>query len=267
VHAHAAVGVLDLLEAGAELLLDAALAEGALEQLAAALLLQRHQVRQRLDDRDLGAERAPDAGELAADGARAQDHDGGGDVLEAQRVVAGDDALVVDLEARDGAGDRAGGQQHVLGLDAPAVDLDGGGGDQRAGALDDLDLAALDQAGEALVQPLDDLALVGVDARHVDLVEAAVDAELLGLLDDLDGLGRVQQRLGRDAAAVQAGAADLVLLDHDDALAELGVAQRGRVAAAAPSEDDEVDGLGLGHGGDSSIDGLCGRAGGSAGTR
>jgi hypothetical protein len=140
-------------------------------------------------------------------------------------------------------------------------------GDQLAGALDDLDLAALHQAGQALVQALDDLALVGVDLRHVDVVERAVDAELLGLLDDVDRLGRVQQGLGRDAAAVQAGAADLVLLHHDDALAELGVAQRGRVAAAAPSEDDEVDGLGLGHGGDSSIDGLCGRAGGSAGTR
>ena len=53
-------------------------------------------------------------------------------------------------------------------------------------------------------------------------------------------LGRVQQRLGRDAAAVQAGAADLVLLDQGDALAELGRAQRAGVAAAAAAEDDDV---------------------------
>ena len=59
-------------------------------------------------------------------------------------------------------------------------------------------------------------------------------------------LGRVQQRLGRDAAAVQARAADLVLLDQADGEAELGGAQRGRVAAAAAAEDDEVKVL-LGH--------------------
>src|SRR5690606_18511484 len=42
-------------------------------------------------------------------------------------------------------------------------------------------------------------------------------------------------------AAVQAGAADLVLLDQGDFLAELAGAQRGRVAAAASAEDDEVE--------------------------
>ncbi|MFN2522922.1 MAG: FAD-dependent oxidoreductase, partial [Mycobacteriales bacterium] len=44
VDAHAAVGVLDPLEARAELLLDAALAERALEQLRGRLLLERDQV-------------------------------------------------------------------------------------------------------------------------------------------------------------------------------------------------------------------------------
>jgi hypothetical protein len=51
----------------------------------------------------------------------------------------------------------------VAGLDAPAVDLDGGGGDELAVALDDLDLAALDQPVRPLNRPLDDLVLVGVD--------------------------------------------------------------------------------------------------------
>jgi hypothetical protein len=41
---------------------------------------------------------------------------------------------------------------------------------------------------------------------------------------------------------VQAGATDLVTLDHDDRHAVLGRAQRRGVAAAAPSEDEEVDG-------------------------
>ena len=59
-------------------------------------------------------------------------------------------------------------------------------------------------------------------------------------------LAGVQQRLGRDAAAVQAGAADLVLLDQDDRLAELGRAQRSGVTAAAAAENDDI-GLVLGH--------------------
>jgi len=92
-------GVLHLGEAGPELLLDAALAEGALEQLGGRLLLQRDQVRQRLDDRDVRAERGPDGGELAADGPGAQDHHGGGDRVELQGVVGGDDPDAVELQA------------------------------------------------------------------------------------------------------------------------------------------------------------------------
>ena len=56
-----------------------ALAEGALQRLGRLLVLERHEVRQRLDDGDLGAERPPDAGELAADDAAAQHHDRGRD--------------------------------------------------------------------------------------------------------------------------------------------------------------------------------------------
>jgi hypothetical protein len=53
-------------------------------------------------------------------------------------------------------------------------------------------------------------------------------------------LRRVQQRLGGDASAMQARAADLVLLDEDDGLAELRRTQRRRVPAAAAAEDDDV---------------------------
>jgi hypothetical protein len=43
-------------ELDAELEVDAAFAEGPLELLRRGLLLQRHQMRQGLDDRDLGPE-------------------------------------------------------------------------------------------------------------------------------------------------------------------------------------------------------------------
>ena len=51
----------------------------------------------------------------------------------------------------------------------------------------------------------------------------------------------MQQRLGGDAAAVQAGAAEHgVLLDHGDLQAELAGADGGDVAAGAAADDDEV---------------------------
>ncbi len=57
----------------------------------------------------------------------------------------------------------------------------------------------------------------------------------------LGDFGGMQQGLGGDAAAVQARAADLVLLDQGDGAAEFGGAQRCRVAAAAAAQDDEVE--------------------------
>ena len=66
------------------------------------------------------------------------------------------------------------------------------------------------------------------------------DAELLALPGRVGHLGRVQEGLGGDAAPVQAGAAELALLDQYDLQAELGGPQRAGVAAAASAEDDDV---------------------------
>ena len=121
------------------------------------------------------------------------------------------------------------------------VDLDRPRAGEPAGALDDGDAAALDQPGEALEQPAHDAVLVGVDAGHVDALEGGADPELLGLTRGVGDLGGVQQRLGGDAADVQAGAAELVLLDERDAQAELGGAQRTRVAAGPRSQDHDVE--------------------------
>src|SRR5215213_2496981 len=71
-----------------------------------------------------------------------------------------------------------------------------------------------------------------------------VFAELLALARQVGDLAGVQQRLGGDAAAVQARAADLVLLDENDVQAELGRAERGGVSTGATTEDDEIGGGG-----------------------
>jgi len=73
-----------------------------------------------------------------------------------------------------------------------------------------------------------------------DAVEPGPHPEGPGLVRVVGDLRRVQQRLGGDAAPVQARAADLVLFDERDLLAELGGPQRAGVAAAAATEDDDV---------------------------
>lgn len=98
--------------------------------------------------------------------------------------------------------------------DALAVHLDRVRSDELAEALEDRDLARLDQALQALVEPTDHRGLVLVHAVHVDVVESRVHAEVRALTGVVGELGGVQERLGRDAPVVQAGAADLVGLDE-----------------------------------------------------
>ena len=92
-----------------------------------------------------------------------------------------------------------------------------------SGALDDANLALFREACQAAGQTIDDLVLpcpqtAGVDLRWPEF-QAAV-GHLLGLLDDL---GRVQQRLGRNAADIQTDAAERrVALDQDYVQAEVG---------------------------------------------
>src|SRR5438132_581641 len=75
-----------------------------------------------------------------------------------------------------------------------------------AGA-DELRFALLRHGCQALRQPIDDLEPVIADAGDVELRRAEVEAQRLSVADIGDQLGDVQERLGRDAADVQARAA------------------------------------------------------------
>ncbi len=127
----------------------------------------------------------------------------------------------------------------VAGVDR-AVDGDRRRRGEPAVAVDHVDLAARQRGLQPLPEPLDDALLVGEDRGHLDALERGPHPELRALPRGVGDLGRVQQRLGRDAAAVQAGPAYLVLLDQGHALAKLGRAQRAGVPAAAAAEDDDV---------------------------
>ena len=77
------------------------------------------------------------------------------------------------------------------------------------------------------------------------------DVEVVGLVLDLViQLGPGDEGLGGDAAPVQADAAELVTLDTGHAEAQLGGADGGDVAGGAAADDDEVEVLGICHGGE-----------------
>ncbi len=241
---HRVGGLVDAGELRADLVVDLPLAELPLELLGEELVLVGHQVGQGLDDRDLGAEAAPHARELDADDAAAEHDHAVGHVVEVDRLGRGQHPAA-ELEPGQRLGVRAGGQHDVAAGVALPVDLDGVGADERAVAVDHGDLAGLHQSLQALVELADDAVLVGVDAAHVDARQRALDADLLTLAGVVGDLGGVQQRLGGDAAAVQAGTAQLVLLDEGHREAQLGRAQRAGVPAGTPAQDQDVVGVAL----------------------
>ena len=99
----------------------------------------------------------------------------------------------------------------------------------------------------------DDVVLPAAQRVEVDLGLAELDPEVRGLLGLGDHAGGVQHRLRRDAADVQADAAEaLVALDQRDLEAEVGGAERRRVAADAGADDHDALALGLGAGAGSS---------------
>ena len=85
--------------------------------------------------------------------------------------------------------------------------------------------------------------LRAMSGREVDADVVGDDPELLAVLQVLVEVGGVQQRLRRDAAAQQAGAAgaDGVALDDRGLEAHLGGADRGHVAAGAAADHGDVE--------------------------
>ena len=72
---------------------------------------------------------------------------------------------------------------------------------------------------------------------EVDLRRAVFDAVMAHLADFVDDLGGVQQRLGRNAADVEADAAQhRPAFDQRDLEAEIGGAERGGIAAGTCAE-------------------------------
>ncbi len=108
-------------------------------------------------------------------------------------------------------------------------------------AAHDLDLAPFGHAGQAAGQLADDLVLVGAQLVDIDARRGEGDAEIGGVLGLFHHCGDVQQRLGRNAADVEADAAERrVALDDHRFHAEVGGAEGGGVAAGAGAENEHL---------------------------
>ena len=198
-------------------------------------------LRGHLDDGHLGAEGGVQGGELDADDAAADDREASRDLGQREDARGVDQRGVVL-----GAGQRGHGRHGARGDDdvvrgvGCALDGHATGGVEVAAAIDDgharLALGGCD-AGD---QALNYLVLPGLHLLPVDGHALRIHAELAGFLGVQVVLRAVEQGLGGDAAHVQAGTAQVLLLNEGDLLARVSEALGSQVATGARTEDDDV---------------------------
>ena len=228
---------------GAELEGHPLLAEHALEGLADLAIHARDQVVEIFDDGNLGSEPAPYGSQFETDIAAADDDEPVGDRLELERTGGGHDALFVDGHAgkRDALASR--GDDDVLGGVRGSADADAARLGQFTVALEPGDAVLLEQELDSLDVGADDVAFALLHPGEIQGHAGDVDAVLREVVSHfLEVLGGLQHRLGRNAADVQARAAEgLAPLDAGDLQPELGGTQGGDIATGTGAEDDHVE--------------------------
>src|SRR5918994_309864 len=212
-------------------------------------VLQRHEAVQDLDDGYLGAEVVVHAGELDADGPGAEDYYRLGVALViGDDVVRRDDLLPVKLQAWQGVYGGAGGDQDVPGLElllsVVCFDLYLLGLDETAHAVVDGDLVLLHQALHAAPELGNYLLATLGGLRVVELQIPDLDPVFLAVPGVVQQVGRLEQRLGRDASHVQARAPEvpaLPLLDQGHAHTQLAGPDRRYISPVSSADDHEVE--------------------------
>src|SRR3954451_983130 len=231
--------------------LDALTLERFLELRRDRFVLDRHEPGQQFDNRDLAPEAAENRSEFDANRATSKDHDRLWNLAKADRFVARDDPLAIDLDPGHAPRLRSRGDDDLLpgneGLPVALRDLDVAFAGEPPGPLDPVDLVLLEENLDPAGQALDDLVLTGLNLVHVDadcrpcplpggrLAER--DAPFLPVLRDLEGMRVLEQRLRRNAPPVETGAAENGrALDHRCLQAEL-CGTDGRDVSARPGSD------------------------------
>ena len=248
----------------AQLDVQALLLEFARGDLAHFRVGRGEEVRQAFEDGDLGAQALPHAAQLQADHAGADHAQALRHGFQVERADVVDDVLA-ELGERQLDGIRAGGEDHVGGLQLdfgtvvlldldhvarlPAVCL------ESAKAVERGDLVGLEQRRDAAGELLHDAVLAGDHLLHVDRRRLEADAVLVEEVAHVPELAAgIQQRLGRDAAHAQAGAAQgrLAVLaqrgvDAGGLQAQLRGADGGVITGRAGTDDNDVESLLFAH--------------------
>ncbi len=226
---------------------DALLGEGLAREVRDLGVLGGKDAGEHLDHGHFGAEAAVEARELDADGAGAHNQQRLGKARRDHRLLVGPDQPAVGLEARQGPRPRAGGDDDVPGLDIGkrlarfANDGDRASAFQPRRPVDHGDVVLPHEIGDAVGKPLGHFAAPLDHRREIEADIVGGEPELGRVPHRPVELGGAEQRLGGDAAPVEADAAEMLALDDRGLHAELRRADGGDIAAGAGADDGEIE--------------------------
>ncbi len=108
-------------------------------------------------------------------------------------------------------------------------------------AVEDGDLVFLEEMGDASGELACNLARALDHGADVVGKFLGGKAEVLQMMHHVEHFARAQQGLGRDAAPVQADAAEMLALDQGDLHLELGRADGSHIAARSAADNDQIE--------------------------
>ena len=224
---HAGGGLLERRDLRGKRDLNALLLEDPAHRLGDLEVGSGQNLRQHFDHQHLRTETRVDGGKLEADDAATDDQQRLRNFVETHGVVGVDDRLAVARPGFD-VDRRAAGRDHdrVLGFPrfASAVALleaDDFGRNERRFAVGELNVIRFEERLDAFDVRAHDVAGKFRNARPVDFGSRNGQTDLIRFADVTRDFADVKQRLGRDAAPVEADSADFVAVEADDAFAEL----------------------------------------------
>ena len=168
---------------------------------------------------------------------------------EGKRAGRRQDARLIDIEPVESRGFRPGGDQDTTACQGPGrsaarrrIDVDAAGAGNMRAAGDAIDPVLPEQERDPLGQVLDHLVLAGEHPGKVEGKAVYRDPVIRQAVARLDeAFRRFEQRLGGDAADIEAGSAPArALVDAGDGEAELGRPDRRGIAARPGTDDDQV---------------------------
>src|SRR6185437_1839587 len=209
---------LQLFDRGGGFDFHALLHERLVRELGDFFVFDREHAVEYFHHRHVASQRAIEAGELDADGAGAHNQQRFRESVGDHGFAISPDQLAVRLQSGERAGARAGGEHDVLGGDLFRLAVLGDGDLACTGefgfAVDDLDLVLLHQEGDAVGKLVGDLARTVHDLRQIEFEIVGAETEFVQAMHQVPDFRGAQQRFRRDAAPVEADAAELFAFDN-----------------------------------------------------